>query len=367
MDFNYSLFDSLIVQNRSFSVYRLPESCSLVFILQQKSKLRSLTHLTELNGKKGFVMAPFVVSKQKPIVLIPPDIMLHGEKAIFDFLAKESEKHFVREQTPSFVRISDAEIQSKYQKAFELFESALHSNICEKIVLSRKYAAKRLEGFSPGKTFKSACIKYPDAFVYLCHTPLTGTWCGSSPELMLSANGGNGQTVALAGTKRIIGKTRAFDWDEKNCKEQQIVSDYIEKLLEAQNMTYHKEGPYAAKAGNLMHLKTVFDFRINDADRLGDLLESLHPTPAVCGFPKEKAYQLITENEGYDRSYYSGFSGPLSIESGSYLFVNLRCMEIDPEELTFYAGGGLLPSSKLKTEWKETKEKLKTMLSLVAS
>jgi isochorismate synthase len=116
-----------------------------------------------------------------------------------------------------------------------------------------------------------------------------------------------------------------------------------------------------------MHLKTVFNFQINDTNKLGDLLGSLHPTPAVCGFPKEEAYRLITENEGYDRSYYSGFSGPLYMTGGTHLFVNLRCMEIGPEELTFYAGGGLLASSKLETEWEETEEKLKTMLSLVES
>ena len=365
MNVDYSFFDTLISNNQSFSLYRIPESGILVFVLQKERKLQSFKHLSELNGKEGFVLAPFMISAQNPVVLIHPDITLTGDKEIFDFLSKTVMPSKVEKLQASLSQMSGFEIQAEYRKAFEIFKTALRSNICKKVVLSRKYTINRSKQFSSGKTFEMACRAYPDAFVYLCHTPLTGTWCGCSPELLLSAKGLTGQTAALAGTKKISGCSEFCDWDQKNRVEQQIVSDYLEALLLKKGMTYSKDGPYTVKAGKLMHLKTVFDFQIKNREKLGDLLESLHPTPAVCGYPRKEAYRLIAEKEGYDRSYYSGFTGMLSSTGNTDLYVNLRCMKIEPESLTFFAGGGLLASSDIETEWEETEEKLRTMLSLV--
>jgi isochorismate synthase len=97
------------------------------------------------------------------------------------------------------------------------------------------------------------------------------------------------------------------------------------------------------------------------------LLNLLHPTPAVAGLPKEEARRFILENEGYPRRYYSGFAGWLDTAGRSDLYVNLRCMHIRPHRLTLYSGGGLLPSSVMETEWRETEDKLQTMLSVIRS
>ena len=128
-----------------------------------------------------------------------------------------------------------------------------------------------------------------------------------------------------------------------------------------------RAGPYPAYAGALSHLKTDFHFSLKDNKNLGDLLKVLHPTPAVCGLPKEEAYRFILENEGYDRKYYSGFIGWLDPEGRTDLYVNLRCMHIEDEQLTLYAGGGLLASSELNDEWQETEKKLQTMRRILVS
>ena len=81
--------------------------------------------------------------------------------------------------------------------------------------------------------------------------------------------------------------------------------------------------------------------------------------------PKEAAYRFILANEGYDRSYYSGFIGRLDPDGKTGLYVNLRCMHIGNDSLTLYAGGGLLPSSDLKDEWLETEKKMQTLKRLL--
>lgn len=79
---------------------------------------------------------------------------------------------------------------------------------------------------------------------------------------------------------------------------------------------------------------------------------------------KEEAYRFILDNEGYDRSYYSGFIGWLRPEGRTDLYVNLRCMNVKEDSLTLYAGGGLLASSELDDEFQETEKKMQTMQNL---
>ena len=363
---DYNAFDALIKQNKCFSVYRNPGETAIHFVLQQHGEPEYLQNLRALNGKEGFVFAPFKVTDLTPVVLLHPDIVLEGEKRILDFLA-ESSANASTEIAPDINGNIDCKLHDRntYQKAFELFHDALRSGYCEKIVLSRPYSFSKPTEFSAGKTFQAACKTYPEAFVYLFHNLKTGTWLGCAPELILSGKGKNWQTVAQAGTKRISKDNETPDWDEKNIREQHIVTQYIEKQLNAHHLTFTIKGPFSSRAGKLIHLKTEFCFRMFEEDKVGDLLDILHPTPAVCGYPKKEAYCLITEKEGYERTYYSGFIGELVIQGKTGLFVNLRCMQIGTKGLTLFAGGGLLTSSELVSEWEETEAKLQTMLSLM--
>ena len=181
---------------------------------------------------------------------------------------------------------------------------------------------------------------------------------GSTPEIILSGEKDDWHTVALAGTQPLQDGKLPQVWDEKNRKEQEYVSSYIRGQLLSLGIHSTENGPYPAYAGALSHLKTDFRFSLQDNKGLGDLLKVLHPTPAVCGLPKDTAYRFILENEGYDRRYYSGFIGWLDPDGRTDLYVNLRCMHIEEEQLTLYAGGGLLASSELNDEWLETEKEV---------
>ena len=88
----------------------------------------------------------------------------------------------------------------------------------------------------------------------------------------------------------------------------------------------------------------------------------MHPTPAVCGLPREVAKIFIQQNENYKRTFYTGFLGELNIANQkSLLFVNLRCMCIEGEIAEVYVGGGITKDSNAKKEWEETIAKSKTM------
>lgn len=66
--------------------------------------------------------------------------------------------------------------------------------------------------------------------IYLCHTPASGTWLGSTPEILLSGQGKEWHTVALAGTMPMQDEVMPTNWDKKNQEEQGYVADYIRRI-----------------------------------------------------------------------------------------------------------------------------------------
>ncbi|MBK5722782.1 isochorismate synthase [Dysgonomonas sp. Marseille-P4677] len=357
--FDYRIFDFLIDRNIHFALYRMPWQQDIHLILQFSQGKMQPKSFSDLNLEKGFVVAPFHISVDTPLVLIRPDVQLVGEDKIFEYL--ENEK---------IAQISDAEnvgnqssINSfeQYKSVYNTFYSALEENVFQKIVLSRTFDVDRESAFSAGVAFQKTCGKYAANFVFLCNSKESGTWMGVSPELLVAEEDDVCKTVALAGTRKLS----TADWDNKNVKEQQIVVDYMQQQLNKLATDITQSGPFTVQAGEIEHLKTKFSFRLKGNSKIGNLLDMLHPSPAVCGFPKESAFEFILKNESYNRRYYSGFVGPLDIEGKSRLYVNLRCMQIGKDILRLYAGGGMLPSSELKSEWEETENKLQTILTVI--
>jgi len=352
MESVYSAIDTAILENRNIVVYRNPGENTLHFVGAEDDAVEIFYDVEALNGIDGYVIAPFGVSRKCPIVC------LHGGETTWelpeDFFTNESSGY---PEIPS--------ISPRYKKRFHKFMEPLLYNELDKIVLSRELKIQRPDNFSPAETFRKACERYNRSYVYLFHTPITGTWVGSTPEVLLSGEKGNWHTVALAGTQPLIKGALPMVWSEKNYHEQELVANYIRQQLQAVGIEAEQSSPYAVKAGELSHLRTDFDFSLPDSEYIGDLLKLLHPTPAVCGLPKQDAFWFIIDNEGYNRQYYSGFLGWLRPDGKTDLYVNLRCVEIGEKILTLFAGSGLLSNSSVDEEWRETEEKMWTMKAIL--
>ena len=365
----HRLIDCLTHSRFSFALYRLPWTDECYFILQTSEDVKTLDDIAELNGKHGFVIAPFQQTEEHPIVLIRPDVTAYDWPEITQSITsvKYADAFLTCKplSTAPIATLNEEERYERYFAAFNRFIKPLKAKDFKKLVLSRPAFCPINEEFSPLETFVKACNAYPRMMIYLCHTPVSGTWLGSTPEILLSGHAMNWKTVALAGTMPIENGVEPTDWSPKNQEEQSIVAEYVRKIVKKHGRKMMEKGPYTARAGQLVHLKTDFLFQLKETGYLGDLLKELHPTPAVCGLPKEEAYQFIAEKEGYDRRYYSGFVGWIDPEGQTDVYVNLRCMEIRSTEAKLYAGGGILPSSEVRSEWEETGEKMKTMKNLL--
>lgn len=362
----YILVDRFIETGVPFAMYRIPGEKVIHVIVQLKSKASLFYDIEELNGRSGFVIAPFRIGKNTPIVLLRPDEVREIKFDSTEECADDIKPDYYNPVAERALRsVRYASCTEKYVDCFNVFIKALRQKQFDKLVLSRDQKLDVPLKFSPAAAFHEACNKYLYSYVYLCYTPQTGVWLGSTPEIILAGEKNEWSTVALAGTQSLQNGKLPQEWDDKNREEQEYVASYIRSQLLSFNIQPVESGPYPVFAGALSHLKTDFHFSLPDNNKLGDLLKLLHPTPAVCGLPKEEAYRFIQDNEKYDRRYYSGFIGTLNPGGKTDLYVNLRCMNISSEQLILYAGGGLLASSELEDEWLETEKKMQTMFNLI--
>ncbi len=357
------LIRQLLTKNLTFAAYRLPGEKLPVFVVQP-GPVREFS-LAQLEQQKGFVIASFDSYKSGKAFLIEPAFVSRNRSEMEKLFALPNsfpDKGFRLPEDKSFV----ADRKTYLQQVSELVARIKNGEV-QKVVLSRVLEKPLSPDFDFDLFFDAFQQSYPNAFVYLFHLPGEGVWAGATPEILLNRNDGFYETMALAGTQKRNTDERSLTWDEKEKEEQAFVTGFVEEQIGKLRIeNYEESRPETIFAGNLAHICTRFRLPVNILrGKAGHFVKVLHPTPAVCGLPKEKAWQLISETEKHKRLFYTGFLGPWQMENSSHLFVNLRCARFLNEKLALYVGGGLTASSKPEKEWQETEDKSATILSVV--
>ena len=294
--------------------------------------------------------------------------------------------------SPAPTPLPDPDAQAHYTQAVAEAVDAMKRGELRKVVLSRTKRVEFAKRPNAVELFDRLCAKYPNAFVSAVYIPENDQiWMSATPERLVSLDA-NGifQTVSLAGTQSAFEpdgtpkRPSEAMWSQKEIEEQALVSRYIiECFKKIRLREYLEEGPKTIIAGNLMHLGTRFtvDTQAVHYPQLGTvMLRLLHPTSAVCGTPRDVAFQFINRHETHDREFYAGFLGPVNIGinavngpalagnsavPASSLFVHIRCMKLEGNVATLYAGAGLTEDSVPEREWQETEMKCQTLLKIV--
>ncbi len=341
-------------ENLPFVIYRKPNEMVRFGWFQKDEYLNRVTELTE----SCFVFAPF--SGKDKVVFYPADCEIVTDDTDLNVVLNEN-----NEVLENLNVAKDFHIQL-VKKGIQTIKNGL----IQKVVLSRKEEVLVDEN-SYQIYFKRFLKKYPTAFVYWFYHPEIGMWMGATPEQLVKIESNNVQTVALAGTMVDSGlNLNDVVWGEKEKNEQQIVTNFITNALQPYTKNLQKTDPFTFKAGSLIHIKTDINAHLTDQNNAYNIVKALHPTPALCGFPKEKARDFIVENEGYNREYYGGYLGEwkfnnLDYSNNSNLFVNLRCMKIEKSKGYLFLGGGINKDSDPESEYYETVNKSKTVKSIL--
>ncbi|MEN8788707.1 MAG: chorismate-binding protein [Flavobacteriaceae bacterium] len=328
-----------------FVLYRKPSSRQLRLLIQSGSGLNSIRSYNE----SGFVMAPFDPDRS-PIYLKPDRIFLAD-----NYVPKPSYRREIS------IVDDNKEARNKHISLVSKVLEEINSGPLNKVVVSRKIEIPLTT--NPLDGFNNLLIEHPEAFCYFWYHPITGIWTGATPELFLSKKKDQISTYSLAGTKAIENDIPP-NWSDKEKEEQRYVTDFIVEQLSLAGLEPVPSATIAIRAGQLWHLRTEIKAELVGQNIEG-IISKLHPSPAVCGSPKDKAGTFLIKCEDYDREFYSGYLGEFNLtESGEFdLFVNLRCMAWSNGLAKVYVGGGITSRSIPEDEWLETEYKSKTIIN----
>jgi len=335
-----------------FAIYCKPGSTEVTGIFQTSAQ----SFLADSLNERGFVFAPFANGKTCFIPADTADIITTSVHA---------EDLGPADGIPAGY---DENTKASFEALVAKSVAAIKKGQFEKLVVSRKEKVERGD-MDIASVFRKLLYFNPMAYRYCFYHPESGLWMGATPEQLLKVENRTLHTVALAGTQ-LYREGQEAVWQEKEKQEQHFVTDYIMASLQDFSNNIHTTVPYTFRAGNIVHIKTDISAELKDTASLEEIIRIIHPTPAVCGLPKDEARDFIRENEGYNREYYSGYLGEVNLDIATGkpktdLFVNLRCMKIEGNSAILFIGCGITKDSVPEKEFFETVNKSMTIKKIL--
>ncbi|MGM8211943.1 isochorismate synthase [Virgibacillus sp. W0430] len=242
----------------------------------------------------------------------------------------------------------------------------------KKIVLARELRVKLNKQAEVAVVLKNLINKQKNSFIFAFEQ---GEDCflGATPERLVKIHGTSLFSTCLAGTAP-RGRTKMEDnqiseallHDEKNREEHDYVVQMIKKSVEdyCTDIDIPTE-PIVYQLKNLHHLYTPVHAKIKKEVSLFDIIEKLHPTPALGGVPREESLAFIRENEQLDRGWYGAPVGWIDSKGNGEFAVAIRSGLIQGDEVSLFAGCGVMKDSNPEAEYEETKVKLLPMLTVL--
>lgn len=242
----------------------------------------------------------------------------------------------------------------------------------QKVVLSRS-TTLRLDEETSWLLWLSHLLVYrEESYVFAIKSPDGRCFLGRSPERILAWNEGRFQVDAIAGTRRrgasaIQDRVVAQELlhSEKEQSEHRYVSRFVARVLGELHLPFQQiDDEKLLTLTHLQHMRSRFQGFFQGHCTAVDLLQKLHPTPAVGGEPTAGALRFLREHEGYERGWYAGYIGWASADGGECA-IGIRSALIHGHSLTLFAGAGIVADSDPDAEWDETELKMQTFLSLL--
>jgi len=241
----------------------------------------------------------------------------------------------------------------------------------EKAVLAAAFDLDIDGGLDLGATLTALAKRYPDCYRFAFRSPpgevpntSPGTFFGASPERLVKKQGRTAETEALAGTVE-RGSTDQADRASREHlqqdltirREHELVADRIREQLQTYGATVTAGDREVRTLANVHHLRTPLSATIAPEVHVLDLVELLHPTPALGGHPAEKARTLLAEVENIVRGWYGAPIGWFDADGDGTFAVGIRSALERDGQATLFAGNGIVAGSDPETEYRELEAK----------
>ncbi|HAM79323.1 isochorismate synthase [Ornithinibacillus bavariensis] len=242
----------------------------------------------------------------------------------------------------------------------------------EKIVLARELRLTFSEEVGLTDVIKQLIDTQPTSYIF-AYEKGTDCFVGASPERLIKLEGNQLLSTCLAGTAP-RGRNELEDdkigyqllHDEKNLQEHDFVVQMIKNSVEefCQKMEIPKK-PVLYRLRNLQHLYTPVRGIFKEGYSIFDVIEKLHPTPALGGEPRKEALSYIRESELLDRGWYGAPFGWIDSNQNGEFAVAIRSGLIQGNTASLFAGCGVVRSSDPEAEFEETRIKFLPMLTVL--
>lgn len=243
----------------------------------------------------------------------------------------------------------------------------------DKVVLARDLVATSASEIEPRAILKKLAAEYPSTWTFAVDGLV-----GATPELLLRLSRGMVTSRVLAGTipktgddEKDLALAASLARSSKDLEEHEYAVRSVAEALEPFcSSTNVPESPFVLHLANVMHLATDVTGALIETKQRVDafsLLKSLHPSAAVCGTPRNIAFDIIDEIEGMNRGRYAGPVGWIDASGDGELGIALRTGQITGKEIRIYAGCGIVAGSNPEKELEESAAKMIPMKSALQS
>ena len=236
----------------------------------------------------------------------------------------------------------------------------------EKIVLTRSAQFDAGRAIAIPALLDTLIRRYPECIIYgVGHHQQT--FLGATPEHLIALRHGTVRADALAGTAWLCAAAPERPGslqlqDNKNRREQQLVVDAVRAALAPLCDTLAPPAaPRVVQIRNLQHLRTRIEGHVKQDVGLFDLIDRLHPTPAVGGTPDAAARQWLRTHGDQRGTWYTGGIGWIDRHGDGEIAVALRCANIRGTQAELFAGAGIVAGSDPAQELAETEVKFGAM------
>lgn len=257
-----------------------------------------------------------------------------------------------------------------WHRTVGLFAGAVGRGRIDKVVLARRVVLSAPAELDIERALRLLAEGAPESATFAFRRG-GRTFLGATPERLIRTEGRAFRTAAIAGS---VGRGRDAAADaelaaqllasEKEREEHAVVVSVIRERLSplSDDLRFEPE-PRVLPLRTVQHLITEIDGTARERAGLLSLAERLHPTPAVGGEPRDIALGLVDEHEGFDRGWYAGPIGWLGADGDGELMVALRSGVVDRDQVTLFAGCGIVADSDPTREWEESRMKLRALAS----
>ena len=239
--------------------------------------------------------------------------------------------------------------------------AAIDEGRVEKVVLARDLVVRGEHPIDLRQVVSRLAEQQRESFIY-AHRGLVG----ASPELLIRRRGALATSTPMAGTANGTNEEAIASLvnSPKDAREHEVVVEAVVGALAPYSVsTARVRGPEILALPGVVHLATTIEVDLlPDAPGALELARTLHPTPAVGGWPVTESREIIGENENFARGRYAGPVGWVDQNGDGEFAIALRSAEIDGAVARCFAGAGIVAGSEADSEWDETERKLAPIL-----